>query len=80
MRILFSNIDGANIYETLKNLNSEMIFFMIVSKTFTTLETMTNASSAASTARHWLVSKLGDKAIGNFVAISINAKKLKNLA
>jgi glucose-6-phosphate isomerase len=69
-----SNIDGADIYEALKNLNPETTLFIIASKTFTTLETMTNAS----TARHWLVSKLGDKAVGkHFVALSTNAKKVK---
>ncbi|MDR1942596.1 MAG: glucose-6-phosphate isomerase [Endomicrobium sp.] len=69
-----SNIDGADIYEALKNLNPETTLFIIASKTFTTLETMTNAS----TARQWLVSKLGDKAvIKHFVALSTNAKKVK---
>jgi glucose-6-phosphate isomerase len=69
-----SNIDGADIYEALKNLNPETTLFIVASKTFTTLETMTNAS----TARHWLVSKLGDKAVANhFVALSTNAKKVK---
>jgi glucose-6-phosphate isomerase len=69
-----SNIDGADIYEALKNLNPQTTLFIVASKTFTTLETMTNAS----TARKWLVSKLGDKAVANhFVAISTNAKKVK---
>jgi glucose-6-phosphate isomerase len=69
-----SNIDGADIYETIKKLNSETTLFIIASKTFTTLETMTNAS----TARQWLVSKLGDKAVANhFVALSTNVKKVK---
>lgn len=69
-----SNIDGADIYEALKNLNPETTLFIIASKTFTTLETMTNAS----TARQWLVSKLGDKAVSkHFVALSTNAKKVK---
>ncbi|MDR2399828.1 MAG: glucose-6-phosphate isomerase [Endomicrobium sp.] len=69
-----SNIDGADIYETIKKLNSETTLFIIASKTFTTLETMTNAS----TARQWLVSKLGDNAVANhFVALSTNVKKVK---
>jgi glucose-6-phosphate isomerase len=69
-----SNIDGADIYETIKKLNPETTLFIIASKTFTTLETMTNAL----TARQWFVSKLGDKGVANhFVAISTNVKKVK---
>jgi glucose-6-phosphate isomerase len=69
-----SNIDGADIYETIKKLTPETTLFIIASKTFTTLETMANAS----TARQWFVSKLGDKAVANhFVALSTNAKKVK---
>jgi glucose-6-phosphate isomerase len=69
-----SNIDGADIYETLKHLNAETTLFIIASKTFSTLETMTNAS----TAKKWLVSKLGDKAVVNhFVALSTNVKKVE---
>ncbi|MDR3256044.1 MAG: glucose-6-phosphate isomerase [Endomicrobium sp.] len=68
-----SNIDGADIYEVLKKLNPETTLFIVASKTFTTLETITNAL----TARKWLVSKLGDKAVANhFVALSTNAKKV----
>ncbi|MDR3307171.1 MAG: glucose-6-phosphate isomerase [Endomicrobium sp.] len=69
-----SNIDGADIYEALKRLNPETTLFIVASKTFTTLETMTNAS----TARQWLVSKFGDKAVAShFVALSTNAEKVK---
>jgi glucose-6-phosphate isomerase len=69
-----SNIDGADIYETLKKLNPETSLFIIASKTFTTLETMTNAS----TARSWIAGKLGEKAVSNhFVALSTNAQKVK---
>jgi glucose-6-phosphate isomerase len=69
-----SNIDGADIYEVLKKLNPETTLFIVASKTFTTLETITNAL----TARKWLTDKLGDKAVVNhFVAISTNAKKVK---
>ncbi|MDR2351104.1 MAG: glucose-6-phosphate isomerase [Endomicrobium sp.] len=71
-----SNIDGIDICEALKNLNPETTLFIIASKTFTTLETMANASNA----RQWLVSKLGDKAVSkHFVALSANAKKVKEL-
>lgn len=69
-----SNIDGADIYETLKDLDPETTFFIVASKTFTTLETMTNAS----TARQWIVSKLGCKAVSShFAAISTNSVKVK---
>ena len=69
-----SNIDGADIYETLKKLSPETTLFIVASKTFTTLETITNAL----TARQWLVKKLGDKAVAkHFVALSTNAAKVK---
>jgi glucose-6-phosphate isomerase len=69
-----SNIDGADIYEVLKKINPGTTLFIIASKTFTTLETITNAL----TARKWLTDKLGDKAVTNhFVALSTNAKKVK---
>ncbi|MDR3071449.1 MAG: glucose-6-phosphate isomerase [Endomicrobium sp.] len=68
-----SNVDGTDIYEVLKKLNPETTLFMIASKTFTTLETVTNAL----TARSWLTGKLGIKAIANhFVALSTNTKKV----
>ncbi|MCL2389114.1 MAG: glucose-6-phosphate isomerase, partial [Elusimicrobia bacterium] len=64
-----SNIDGADIYETLKTLNPETSLFIVASKTFTTLETMTNAQ----TAKMWLAEKLGAAAVKNhFVALSTN--------
>jgi glucose-6-phosphate isomerase len=70
-----SNIDGADIYETLKKLEPETSLFIVASKTFTTLETMTNAD----TARNWLVSKLGQKAVArHFAALSTNEKKVKD--
>lgn len=69
-----SNIDGADIAETLKNLNPETTLFIIASKTFTTLETITNGLSA----RKWLVSKLGEAAVEkHFAALSTNLKKTK---
>ncbi|MDR3112304.1 MAG: glucose-6-phosphate isomerase [Elusimicrobiota bacterium] len=68
-----SNIDGADILEVLKKINPENSLFIVASKTFTTLETITNAL----TARKWLVAKLGEKAVANhFVALSTNAKKV----
>ena len=53
-----SNIDPAALQNLLRNLNPETCHFIIASKTFTTIETMTNAA----TARQWLSQKIGDKA------------------
>ncbi|RLP28542.1 glucose-6-phosphate isomerase [Mesorhizobium sp. YM1C-6-2] len=62
-----SNIDGAHIHDTLKGLSPETTLFIIASKTFTTVETMTNAE----TAKRWIVSKLGEGAVANhFAAVS----------
>jgi glucose-6-phosphate isomerase len=70
-----SNIDGTHIVETLKNLNPETTLFLIASKTFTTLETMTNAR----TARDWFLKKAKDEKFvaKHFVAISTNTKGVK---
>jgi glucose-6-phosphate isomerase len=69
-----SNVDGAEISEILKKLNPETTLFIIASKTFTTLETVTNAL----TARSWLTVKLGDNAVAkHFVALSTNAEKVR---
>jgi len=68
-----SNIDGADIHETLKRLDPATTIFIVASKTFTTLETLTNAQ----TARAWLVGKLGEKAVkDHFAALSTNRKKV----
>jgi glucose-6-phosphate isomerase len=70
-----SNVDGSHLDEVLKRCDAETTLFIVVSKTFTTQETMTNASSAKS----WLLEKLGsEKAISNhFVAVSTNAEGVK---
>ncbi|OFZ22693.1 MAG: glucose-6-phosphate isomerase [Bdellovibrionales bacterium RIFOXYA1_FULL_36_14] len=70
-----SNIDGTHIAETLKKINPEETLFIIASKTFTTEETMTNAT----TARKWLLNTLRDeKAISkHFVALSTNQTKVE---
>ena len=67
-----SNIDGTQIVETLKELNPETTLFLIASKTFTTLETMTNAH----TARDWFLKSADDikHVAKHFVALSTNAK------
>ncbi|MBZ9918768.1 MULTISPECIES: glucose-6-phosphate isomerase [unclassified Mesorhizobium] len=62
-----SNIDGAHIHDTLKGLSAESTLFIVASKTFTTVETMTNAQ----TARDWVQKALGKEAIGkHFAAVS----------
>ena len=62
-----SNIDATDILVTLNKCNPETTLFIIASKTFTTIETLTNAK----TARDWLVSKLGEEAVeSHFVAVS----------
>ncbi|MEI9409110.1 glucose-6-phosphate isomerase [Mesorhizobium sp. Ld1326N3] len=62
-----SNIDGAHIHDTLKGLSAETTLFIIASKTFTTVETMTNAQ----TARQWIEKALGKEAVGkHFAAVS----------
>ena len=70
-----SNVDGTHIAETLKKLNPETTLFIVASKTFTTLETMTNANSA----REWFLKAAGDeKAIAkHFVALSTNREEVE---
>jgi glucose-6-phosphate isomerase len=70
-----SNIDGTHIVETLKECNPETTLFLIASKTFTTLETMTNAR----TARDWFLKSAKDEkeVAKHFVAISTNTKGVK---
>jgi glucose-6-phosphate isomerase len=68
-----SNIDGDDMAETLKGLDPETTLFIIASKTFTTLETMTNAASA----RRWLTDALGEDAVArHFVAVSTAAEEV----
>jgi glucose-6-phosphate isomerase len=62
-----SNIDSAHIHDTLKGLSAETTLFIIASKTFTTVETMTNAA----TARKWVAKALGEAAVSkHFAAVS----------
>ncbi|MDX3926553.1 MAG: glucose-6-phosphate isomerase [Shinella sp.] len=68
-----SNIDGAHIADTLKLLDAETTLFIVASKTFTTIETMTNAG----TARRFIAGKLGDAAVGHhFCAVSTALDKV----
>ncbi|MFN8483515.1 MAG: glucose-6-phosphate isomerase [Anaerolineae bacterium] len=70
-----SNIDGADFVEVVQGLDPAETLFVVVSKTFTTLETMTNAR----TARAWTLEALkDDKAIArHFVAVSTNTKEVE---
>lgn len=67
-----SNIDGTHIVEATKDIDPEETLFIIASKTFTTLETMTNAE----TAKKWVLEKLKDEAsiAKHFVALSTNSE------
>jgi len=70
-----SNVDGIDFVEATRDLEPAETLFIISSKTFTTLETMTNAQSA----RDWLLAGLGSdaKAVAkHFVAVSTNAEKV----
>lgn len=67
-----SNVDGAHLADTLAGLDPARTLFLIASKTFTTIETMTNAR----TARDWIVSALGEAAVGHhFAALSAAVPK-----
>jgi glucose-6-phosphate isomerase len=70
-----SNVDGADFAETVRDLDPVETLFIVSSKTFTTLETMTNAQSA----RGWLLAGMkGDESAvaRHFVAVSTNAKEV----
>jgi glucose-6-phosphate isomerase len=70
-----SNVDGIDFVEAVQGLDAAETMFIVSSKTFTTLETMTNAE----TARKWLLGELGhdEKAVAkHFVAVSTNAEKV----
>jgi glucose-6-phosphate isomerase len=70
-----SNVDGIDFVEATRDLNPAETLFIISSKTFTTLETMTNAQSA----RDWLLAGLGGNKAAvakHFVAVSTNAEKV----
>jgi len=69
-----SNVDGADLLGALDGVDPAEALFIVSSKTFTTLETITNATSA----RQWLVQHLGDDAAvaRHFVAVSTNAEQV----
>jgi glucose-6-phosphate isomerase len=75
MRFRFvSNVDATDFVEATRDLNPEETLFIVSSKTFTTLETMTNARSA----REWSLAALGEEAAvaKHFVAVSTNADQV----
>ncbi|WP_405954672.1 glucose-6-phosphate isomerase [Streptomyces phaeochromogenes] len=72
-----SNVDGADLHEAVRDLDPAETLFVIASKTFTTIETITNATSA----RNWLLTELkaGQEAVAkHFVALSTNAEKVSD--
>ncbi|MFC8588274.1 glucose-6-phosphate isomerase [Streptomyces sp. NPDC057217] len=71
-----SNVDGADLHEALHDLDPAETLFIVASKTFTTIETITNATSA----RDWLLTGLGagqEAVARHFVALSTNAEKVE---
>ncbi|PTR30531.1 glucose-6-phosphate isomerase [Rhodococcus sp. OK519] len=68
-----SNVDPADLVGTLADLDPATTLFVVASKTFSTLETLTNASAA----RRWLVDELGEDAVPkHFVAVSTHAERV----
>jgi glucose-6-phosphate isomerase len=69
-----ANVDGSEFAEAVHGLDAAETLFIVVSKTFTTLETLTNAHSA----RDWAIDALGDEwaVAKHFVAVSTNAKEV----
>jgi glucose-6-phosphate isomerase len=70
-----SNVDGTDLYEAVRDLDAAETLFIVSSKTFTTLETMTNAQSA----RAWSLAQLGgdEKSVArHFVAVSTNSAEV----
>jgi glucose-6-phosphate isomerase len=70
-----SNVDSTDFVEATRDLDAAETLFIVSSKTFTTLETMTNAQSA----RDWALAALGDEAAiaKHFVAVSTNAEEVR---
>ena len=69
-----SNIDGDHVHQTIKNLNPETTLFVVVSKSFSTQETLTNAS----TIRSWFTQKAPQDAVAkHFVAVSSNVEAVE---
>ncbi len=70
-----SNVEGDHVEEVLKKINPETTLFVIVSKSFGTQETLTNAT----TIRNWFTEKIGSDAVSkHFIAVSSNVEKAVN--
>ncbi|UAB85411.1 glucose-6-phosphate isomerase [Zunongwangia sp. SCSIO 43204] len=70
-----SNVDGDHVHETIKDLNPETTLFVIVSKSFTTQETLTNST----TIRNWFMKTAPEDAVSkHFIAVSSNVPKVKD--
>ena len=70
-----SNVDGDHVLEVIKELNPETTLFVVVSKTFTTQETLSNAN----TIKNWLIKKLNKNAVSkHFAAVSTNQKAIQD--
>lgn len=70
-----SNIDGAHVADTLSKLDPATTLLVIASKTFTTIETMTNAQTALG----WLRSGVGENFTGHLVAVSTSLERTSNM-
>lgn len=69
-----SNVDGAHLTDVVARLDPSRTLFLVASKTFTTLETMTNAGSA----RDWMTKELGEDAVkDHFAALSTNVEAVE---
>lgn len=69
-----SNVDGDHVHETLKGLDPETTLFVVVSKTFTTQETLTNAT----TIKNWFLKSASQKDVAkHFAAVSTNTEKIE---
>lgn len=70
-----SNVDGDHVHETIKDLDPETTLFVIVSKTFTTMETLSNAT----TVREWFLRSVPEAEVSkHFVAVSTNLEKVES--
>lgn len=70
-----SNVDGDHVQEVLKGLNPETTLFVVVSKTFTTQETLSNAT----TIKNWFLQTASQKDVGkHFAAVSTNTQKISD--
>ena len=69
-----SNVDGDHVHDTIQDLNPETTLFVIVSKTFTTMETLSNAT----TVREWFLKSVPEEEVAkHFVAVSTNLKNVE---